>query len=60
MHVYMHYAMRSIGQGHASMKRFCSNINMPPWFGCSNVVYSHAKKLAQNVTATCGLEQSLV
>ena len=24
------YAMRSIGQGHASMKRFCSYMNMPP------------------------------
>ena len=24
------YAMRSIGQGHASMKRFCSHMNMPP------------------------------
>ena len=24
------YAMRSIGQGHASMKRFCSLMNMPP------------------------------
>ena len=24
------YAMRSIGKGHASMKRFCTHMNMPP------------------------------
>lgn len=43
------YAMRSIGQGHASIKRFCTHMNMPPplhfkAYRASNVAQSKAAK----------------
>ena len=43
------YAMRSIGQGHASMKRFCSYMNMPPplhykAYNANNAALSKAAK----------------
>lgn len=43
------YAMRSIGQGHSSMKRFCAVMNMPPplhykAYNASNAALSKAVK----------------
>lgn len=43
------YAMRSIGQGYSSMKRFCANMNMPPpmhlkAYSASNAAFSKAAK----------------
>ena len=44
--------MRSIGKGHASMKRFCTNMNMPPpmnfeaYRGCNIALSKAAKSVA--------------
>ena len=53
------YAMRSIGQGHASMKRFCSYMNMPPplhykAYNANNAALSKAaKSVAMKTIGRC-------
>jgi len=49
------YAMRSIGQGHASIKRFCTHMNMPPplhfkAYRASNIALSRAAKSVATTT----------
>ena len=49
------YAMRSMGQGHSSMKRFCAFMNMPPplhskAYSACNAALSKAAKAVANET----------
>ena len=56
------YAMRSIGKGHASMKRFCTYMNMPPpmhfepYRKCNTALSKAAKSVAMRAMNDAAIE----